>query len=118
MDPLLDGIKLSILVFGPSPLAAAGPGYNGDLARKRIEIKTALAGDGHKADFPEDLMVGSFDPKLCNAHLFEQHLVRQYDLVVIFKASSIYCGWPWTISSACMGSLLDSPLNIPVHRSG
>ena len=77
----LDDIKLSILVFGPTPTGSP-PGFMQDLAKKRIEIRDALIADGHTAVFPEDLMTGAPDPHLNNAYLFEEYLVRKYDLVV------------------------------------
>jgi hypothetical protein len=80
MDVLKD-IKLSILVFGPTPNGSPA-GFTADLAKKRVEIRDALVGDGHSAVFPEDLMSGAPDPHLNNAYLFEESLVREYDMVV------------------------------------
>lgn len=83
---ILAGIKLTILVFGPDPKTSAA-GFAGDLARKRKEIRDALIVDGHEACFPEDLMTGAPDPHLNNAFLFEEYLVRKYDMVVHLVSS-------------------------------
>ncbi len=74
-------ISLNILVFGPSP-DISGTGFDADLSRKRRQIRDALNGDGHRAVFPEDLMHGAIDPAIDNAYLWEQVLVREYDMVV------------------------------------
>lgn len=78
----LKDITLKILVFGPSPKIDHPPGPMADLAIKRQEIKDALSHDGHEAVFPEDLMTGSFDPVIENEYVWEQMLVREYDMVV------------------------------------
>ncbi|MFT3784156.1 MAG: hypothetical protein QM790_19280 [Nibricoccus sp.] len=83
---VLADIRLSILIFGPDPKSPPG-GFVGDLARKRVEIRDALVADGHTACFPEDLMTGSPDPDLNNAFLFEELLVRKYDMIVHLVAS-------------------------------
>lgn len=78
----LKNITLKILVFGPSPKIAYPAGPMADLAKKRQEIKDVLAKDGHVAAFPEDLMVGVFDPAIENEYVWEQMLVQEYDMVV------------------------------------
>lgn len=79
----LDDIKLKILVFGPSPTTSTSDPFLNDLAKKRLEIKVALLADGHVAVFPEDLVTGSIDPAFMgNTYLWEQTLVREYDMVV------------------------------------
>jgi hypothetical protein len=83
----LNNIKLSILVFGPSPTVTHPPGFPADLAKKRVEIRDVLKTDGHEAVFPEDLMSGSIDPAIDNAYLWEQVLVREYDMVVTLVGS-------------------------------
>lgn len=78
---VIKNIKLSVLVFGPAP-AGSPAGFTEDLAKKRKEIRDALVSDGHHAAFPEDLMTGAPDPHLNNVYLFEESLVREYDMVV------------------------------------
>ena len=75
-------IQLKILVFGPSPSIPHPAGFMADLAAKRKEIRDALISDGHRAVFPEDLSHGPVDPAIDNAYLWEQVLVREYDMVV------------------------------------
>lgn len=75
-------INLKILVFGPSCTIAHPPGFTADLAAKRQQIRDALNGDGHSAVFPEDLMHGSIDPVIDNSYIWEQMLVKEYDMVV------------------------------------
>ena len=75
-------ITLKILVFGPSPNISYEPGFMADLAVKRQQIRDALKADGHEAVFPEDLLTGSVDPAINNAYIWEQMLVREYDMVV------------------------------------
>ena len=81
MNPF-DDIKLKILVFGPNPNVPTSPGFSTDLAKKRKDIRDALISDGHQADFPEDLMRGSVDPVINNSYIWEDFLVRKYDMVV------------------------------------
>ena len=75
-------IKLKILVFGPNPSSPSPPGFLADLAKKREEIRRVLKTDGHEVVFPEDLMAGSVDPDINNACIWEDGLVREYDMVV------------------------------------
>jgi hypothetical protein len=75
-------INLRILVFGPSCTITHAPGFTADLATKRGQIRDALNGDGHTAVFPEDLMHGSIDPLIDNPYIWEQLLVKEYDMVV------------------------------------
>jgi hypothetical protein len=75
-------IKLKVLVFGPSPGLRHQPGFAADLLSKRRDIRDALKTDGHDACFPEDLMTGSVDPAIDNTYIWEQMLVRKYDMVV------------------------------------
>lgn len=82
MIAAFDDILLKILIFGPSPTASYPPGFTADLASKRKQIRDVLLADGHYAAFPEDLMAGSMDPVIDNAYLWEQLLVREYDMVV------------------------------------
>jgi hypothetical protein len=87
MIAALESIKLKVLVFGPSSTPHHPPGFTADLANKRVQIRDALIGDGHEAAFPEDLMHGSIDPSLDNPYIWEQVLVREYDMVVSLVGS-------------------------------
>lgn len=82
MDGEFTSIHLKILVFGPSPNLKHAPGFMADLAKKRMEIREALRSDGHEAVFPEDLVAVSMDPAINNEYIWEQMLVKQYDMVV------------------------------------
>lgn len=75
-------ISLKVLVFGPSSTIPHPPGFTADLATKRQQIRDALNIDGHNAVFPEDLMSGSIDPTINNPYIWEQLLVKEYDMVV------------------------------------
>jgi hypothetical protein len=78
----LNSICLKILIFGPNPSVTHPPGFTADLCKKRQEIRNALKADGHDAVFPEDILAGSTFPAFGNVYLWEQMLVREYDMVV------------------------------------
>ena len=80
--------KLAILVFGPAPSGALDPTSQfHKLAKKRIEIRDMLRAEGHLAEFPEDLLVGTnFPPRGLLLH-YEEVLASSHDLIVMLVES-------------------------------
>ncbi len=57
------------------------------LAKKRIEVRDGLRIQGHTAEFPEDLLVGSNTPPSGELLWYEAVLVENHDLVVLLAES-------------------------------
>ena len=88
LEESIDRIKLAILVFGPDPRTASDPASPlQKLAKKRIEVRDELRIQGHVAEFPEDLLVGSNKPPQGELLWYEAVLVENHDLVVLLAES-------------------------------
>lgn len=80
--------RLAILVFGPAPHIAGDPSASSHkLALKRIEIRDKLRAEGHIAEFPEDLLVGTNKPPKGMLLRYEEVLASTHDLVVMLVES-------------------------------
>ena len=87
VSKVLSANRLRVLVFGPYPVGPLPDPFFEALRRKRLEIQAALQGQGHAADFPENLVDPSLPPPFDNAWLQEQLLMRDYDLIVLLVGS-------------------------------
>jgi hypothetical protein len=86
----VDAIKFNILVFGPAVDPISADERTRNLQLKRIQIREALAAQGHNPRYAEELV----DPSLGNMLMQEELIMREYDLIVTLVGS------PGTITEA------------------